>query len=141
MARGGRLWHDPQGIGRQGRPRSFSACSKPPRARRVADRDPGAQAGRGRLVVPEVTKRAIDWAIVGVAVRGDPVGLVNMASTPLRAAAVEQALAGGASVAEAAPRAAERTGPPADINAGRGYREHLARVLVGRALDESQTRS
>lgn len=73
--------------------------------------------------------------------RGDPVGLVNMASTPLRAAAVEQALAGGASVAEAAPRAAERTGPPADINAGRGYREHLARVLVGRALDESQTRS
>jgi carbon-monoxide dehydrogenase medium subunit len=87
------------------------------------------------------TKRAIDWAIVGVAVQGDSVGLVNMASTPLRAAAVEQALAGGASVAEAASRAAEGTSPPADINASRAYREHLARVLVARALQESHARS
>ena len=87
------------------------------------------------------TKRAIDWAIVGVAVQGDAVALVSMASTPVRAITVEQALAGGAPVAEAASRAADGTSPPEDINASRGYREHLARVLVARALDESHARS
>jgi carbon-monoxide dehydrogenase medium subunit len=87
------------------------------------------------------TKRAIDWAIVGVAVQGDAVGLVNMASTPIRATAVEQALAGGATVTDAAARAAEGTSPVADINASREYREHLARVLVARALAESRSRS
>jgi aerobic carbon-monoxide dehydrogenase medium subunit len=86
------------------------------------------------------TKRAIDWAIVGVAVQGDRVALVNMASTPMRAAAVEQALAGGASLEEAAAHAAEGTNPVSDINAGVAYREHLARVLVGRALAEARTR-
>ena len=84
------------------------------------------------------TKRAIDWAIVGVAVQGDAVALVNMGATPLRAAAVEQALAGGASASEAAERAAEGTEPPSDLNAGPGFREHLARVLVRRALAESR---
>src|SRR5215472_7494282 len=87
------------------------------------------------------TKRAIDWAIVGVAAQGDRVALVNMASTPMRAAAVEQALAGGASLEEAAAHAAEGTSPVSDINAGAAYREHLARVLVARALTEAATRS
>jgi aerobic carbon-monoxide dehydrogenase medium subunit len=86
------------------------------------------------------TKRAIDWAIVGAAVQGDQVALVNMGSTPLRASAVEQALAGGAAVAEAAAHAAEGTSPPEDINADRAYREHLARVLVARGLAESRSR-
>jgi carbon-monoxide dehydrogenase medium subunit len=63
-----------------------------------------------------------------------------MGSTPLRANAVEQALAGGTAPAEAAAHAAEGTSPPEDINADRGYREHLARVLVGRALAESRSR-
>ena len=36
------------------------------------------------------TKRAIDWAIVGVAVQGRAVALVNMAGTPVRAAGVER---------------------------------------------------
>ena len=36
------------------------------------------------------TKRAIDWAIVGVAVQGGQVALVNMGGTPMRAAAVER---------------------------------------------------
>jgi carbon-monoxide dehydrogenase medium subunit len=87
------------------------------------------------------TKRAIDWAIVGVAVQGDRVGLVNMSSAPMRAAAVERALAAGASPDEAAAHAAEGTSPVSDINAGAAYREHLARVLVGRALAEARTRS
>ncbi len=86
------------------------------------------------------TKRAIDWAIVGVAVQGHAVGLVNMGPRPLRASGVEQALAEGADPAAAAARAADGTEPPADINASRGYREHLARVLVGRALAEARSR-
>jgi len=86
------------------------------------------------------TKRAIDWAIVGAAVQGDQVALVNMGSTPLRASAVERALAGGAAPADAAAQAAEGTSPPEDINADRSYREHLARVLVGRGLAEARSR-
>ncbi|HEY4397506.1 MAG TPA: xanthine dehydrogenase family protein subunit M [Acidimicrobiia bacterium] len=83
-------------------------------------------------------RRAQDWAIVGaMAMRnGDArIALVNMGSTPLRATAVEEALAGGAAVAEAAEHAAEGTEPSGDINATSEYREHLARVLVRRALE------
>jgi carbon-monoxide dehydrogenase medium subunit len=87
------------------------------------------------------TKRAIDWAIVGAAVQGDQVALVHMGSTPLRATAVEQALAGGAAPADAAAHAAEGTSPPEDINADREYREHLARVLVARGLAEARSRA
>jgi carbon-monoxide dehydrogenase medium subunit len=60
-----------------------------------------------------------------------------MGSTPLRARAVEAALADGASIADAAEHAAEGTEAPADINATPEYREHLARVLVRRALTEA----
>jgi carbon-monoxide dehydrogenase medium subunit len=86
------------------------------------------------------TKRAIDWAIVGVAVQGNRVALANMGLTPLRATVVEQALAGGAAPREAAAHAAEGTHPAADITAGTAYREHLARVLVARALEEASSR-
>ena len=85
-------------------------------------------------------RRAQDWAIVGVAaiVNGTTgVALVNMGSTPLRAAAVEAALASGASAAEAADVAAEGTEPSEDLNASAEYRRHLARVLVRRALEEA----
>src|ERR1700733_4798571 len=87
------------------------------------------------------TKRAIDWAIVGVAVQGQAVALVNMGSTPLRATAVENALASGASIAEAAALAAEGTNAGSDIHASKAYREHLARVLVKRALEDAAARS
>ncbi|HMF83897.1 MAG TPA: xanthine dehydrogenase family protein subunit M [Acidimicrobiia bacterium] len=83
-------------------------------------------------------RRAQDWAIVGaMAVRNGStrVAMVNMGGTPLRAVAVEEALAGGASIEEAAERAADGTEPPSDINATPEYREHLARVLVRRALE------
>ncbi|HLM18801.1 MAG TPA: xanthine dehydrogenase family protein subunit M, partial [Acidimicrobiia bacterium] len=83
-------------------------------------------------------RRAQDWAIVGVAaVGGDQPGvaLVNMADTPVRASAVEAALRSGAAAADAAARAADDTEPPSDLNASPEYRRHLARVLVGRALD------
>jgi aerobic carbon-monoxide dehydrogenase medium subunit len=87
------------------------------------------------------TKRAIDWAIVGVAVQGNAVALVNMGSTPLRATAVENALASGASIADAAALAAEGTSAGSDIHASKAYREHLARVLVRRGLEEAASRS
>ena len=83
-------------------------------------------------------RRAQDWAIVGVAyAAGFGVGLVNMASTPVRASAVEAALAGGASAVDAAAVAAEGLEPPADLNASVEFRRHLATVLVRRALEEA----
>jgi aerobic carbon-monoxide dehydrogenase medium subunit len=87
------------------------------------------------------TRRAIDWAIVGVAVQGGSVALVNMGSAPLRASATERALAEGASARDAAALAAEGTSPPGDNNATPAYRQHLAQVLVRRALEESASRS
>jgi carbon-monoxide dehydrogenase medium subunit len=64
------------------------------------------------------------------------IGLVNMGSTPVRASATEAALASGASATDAAAVAADGTEPPADLNATPEFREHLARVLVRRALEE-----
>jgi len=87
------------------------------------------------------TQRAIDWAIVGVAVQGGKVSLVNMGGTPLRAAAVEAALTEGAPPADAAAHAAEGTNAASDIRASREYREHLARVLTTRALTEAAARA
>jgi aerobic carbon-monoxide dehydrogenase medium subunit len=86
-------------------------------------------------------KRGIDWAIVGVAVQGSSVALVNMGSTPLRASAVERAIAAGSEPRDAAAHAAQGTSPPDDLNGGRPYREHLARVLVARGLEEARSRS
>ena len=87
------------------------------------------------------------WPIVAVAatlrVDGDSiaearVGLANMGATPVRATAVEQALVGRPATAEtitaAAQHAAEGTSPTADGNADAEYRQHLARVLTGRAV-------
>ncbi len=87
------------------------------------------------------TRRAQDWAIVGVsAVHGNGtagVGLVNMDSKPVRAAAVEAALREGAGAADAAALAADGVHPSSDLNASVEYRQHLARVLTKRALDEA----
>ena len=95
-------------------------------------------------------RRAIDWAIVGVAaiverddghVASARVGLTNMGSTPLRASGVEAALAGAeasaASLAAAAGHAAEGTNPPSDTNGSAEYRQELSKVLVRRALEEA----
>lgn len=83
-------------------------------------------------------RRAIDWAVVGAVVAGDAVALVNMGPTPLRAGAVERALAGGAAPSEAAEYAAEGTSPGDEPSASADYRRHLARVLVRRALEHSR---
>ncbi|MGH9101525.1 MAG: xanthine dehydrogenase family protein subunit M, partial [Acidimicrobiales bacterium] len=62
---------------------------------------------------------------------------VNMGSVPLRAEAVEAAVANGASPTEAAAHAADGLEVPSDLNAGTEYRTHLATVLVRRALEEA----
>ncbi|GHF39352.1 carbon-monoxide dehydrogenase medium subunit [Amycolatopsis bartoniae] len=92
-----------------------------------------AQTGLG-WAFEKFTRRSIDWAIVGVAVVGGKVGLVNMAGTPIRATATEEALASGAPIAEAAALAAEGASPVSEPHASAEYREHLARVLTKRAL-------
>lgn len=97
------------------------------------------------------TRRAIDWAIVGVAALVEPapegiaraaVGLVSMGPTPLRASAVEAALRGAprTAVTAAAARAAEGAEPAADIHADAAFRRHLATVLTRRALEEALSR-
>ena len=60
-----------------------------------------------------------------------------MGGTPLRATAVEDAVAGGASPADAAAHAAEGTEPSSDTAASAEFRKHLARVLTQRALVEA----
>jgi carbon-monoxide dehydrogenase medium subunit len=93
-----------------------------------------------RGVYLKFQRSARDWATVGVAaadVGGRvQVGLASMGPTPLRASAVEEALAGGASVADAAELADEGAEPPSDVSASSEYRAHLARVLVRRALEQ-----
>jgi carbon-monoxide dehydrogenase medium subunit len=88
-------------------------------------------------------RRAIDWALVGVAaVAGEDgiptrVALTNMADRPMRAAGVEEALAGGADPATAAARAAEGTSPPSDTFGSAEYRGELVKVIARRALAEA----
>ena len=87
------------------------------------------------------------WSIVAVAaavhrtngtITEARIGLTNMGTTPLRAEAVERALAGAdasvAAVTEAAARAADGTAAPSDLSAKSDYREHLATVLTRRAV-------
>ncbi len=96
-------------------------------------------------------RRAQDWAVVGVAavversngsIGSARIGLTNMGSTPLRATAAENALAGAdpSSVAEATSSADEGTSPSSDIAASAEYRRHLARVLSRRAVEEALSR-
>jgi carbon-monoxide dehydrogenase medium subunit len=95
-----------------------------------------AQTGQG-WAFEKFTRRAIDWAMVGVTVVGGRVGLVNMGGVPLRATATEEALAAGASIEDAAALAAEGTNPPDEPHATAEYRRHLARVLTRRALTQA----
>ena len=87
------------------------------------------------------------WSIVAVAatvevdggvIRQARVALTNMASVPVRARGVEEALIGQAANAEliraAAEHAAEGIDPMTDGNADADYRSHLAKVLTRRAV-------
>ena len=100
--------------------------------------------GRGWSYV-KFHRRAQDWALVGVAMlarngTGPAIALTNMADRPLRAAGVEEALAGGSDPAAAAERAPEGTSPPTDAFGSAEYRQELSKVLVRRAIEEAQSR-
>jgi carbon-monoxide dehydrogenase medium subunit len=96
-------------------------------------------------------RRQEDWAMVAVCavVKKAPdgtcedvrIGLTHMATVPLRASAAEAALKGqpldAERIAAAAEQAAEGTDPPADLNASAEYKQHLARVLCRRALEQA----
>lgn len=90
----------------------------------------------------KMNRRAQDWATVAVAVvarngDGTAIALTNMGATSLRATASEEALAGGASIGDAAALAADGTEPPSDHAGSSEFRAHLARVLTRRALEEA----
>jgi carbon-monoxide dehydrogenase medium subunit len=87
-------------------------------------------------------RRLSDWAIVGVgAQKLDDgqwrVGITNGAAIPVRARGVEQALASGATPADAARHASEGLDPAADLRGSAEYKVHLAQVLTQRALEGS----
>lgn len=94
----------------------------------------------------KANRRAQDWATVGVAalvhrddgnVAGASIALVNMGPTPLRARAAEDALSGGASLADAATAVTEGADPPSDLAGSSEYRAHLAQILARRALERA----
>ena len=90
---------------------------------------------------------AHQWAIVAVAatVKADGgtisearVAFTNMGDRPLRATAVESALAGASAtedaVRSACASAADGTSPPSDLNGDADYRRQIAPVLTRRAV-------
>ena len=96
-------------------------------------------------------RRSQDWATVGVAavvertdgsISSARIALTAMGATPVRASAVEQALAGASpdAVAEAAQSADEGTSPASDDAASAEFRRHLARVWTRRAVEEALSR-
>ncbi len=83
-------------------------------------------------------RRAMDWAIVGLAYQAGPAGggicLVSMGPTTLRATSAEAALRSGAPASEVARLADADSEPPGDAAATPQFRRHLARTLLARAL-------
>jgi carbon-monoxide dehydrogenase medium subunit len=85
-------------------------------------------------------RRLFDWAVVAVGTQKMDdgqwrVGITNAAPTAVRASGVEQALASGASPAEAAQRATLGLDPTSDLRGSAEYKMHLAQVLTQRALE------
>lgn len=88
-------------------------------------------------------RRAQDWATVGVAALvsdGEArIALTSMGPVPMRARAAEEAYRSGG-VEEAAGVAHEGSEPPDDTAATSEFRQHLARVLTAKALEEAAAR-
>jgi aerobic carbon-monoxide dehydrogenase medium subunit len=97
----------------------------------------------------KMARRAQDWATVAVAalvkrqngsIERASIALTNMGATPLRATPAEEAIAGGASIADAAALISEDTDPSTDQAASADFRRHLAQVIGLRALEEALAR-
>jgi carbon-monoxide dehydrogenase medium subunit len=103
----------------------------------------GAWSGWSYL---KFTRRAQDWATVGVAalVRRDNgngsvgdarVALTNMGPTPIRATSTEEAILAGEE--DPARHVPEGASPPSDTSASAEFRAHLAHVVGRRAIEEA----
>jgi CO/xanthine dehydrogenase FAD-binding subunit len=115
---------------------------------------PGQPEGAG-WAFSEVARRRGDFALVGVAalltlapggsVREARLAYASMGPRPLRAYRAEQALAGRpateADFRDAAEAAVQELEPGDDVQAGRAYRLHVARVLTERALGQALARA
>jgi carbon-monoxide dehydrogenase medium subunit len=111
----------------------------------VEVRVPKLGASTGSSYV-KFARRAQDWATVAVAavvertngsIGAARIALTNMGPIPTRADEAESALAGGASVEEAAALVGNGTEPRSDHAASAAFRRHLATVLGRRALEEA----
>ncbi len=91
---------------------------------------------------------ASGYAVVGVAVllktagvkiENAAIGITGLSQNAYRATAVEQALRGktAEAIATAAEHAADGAEPMGDTYASRDYRQHLARVMTRRALEQA----
>jgi aerobic carbon-monoxide dehydrogenase medium subunit len=93
----------------------------------------------GRHNYQKFRRRLFDWAIAGVAVQetdsGWRVGYVNLGPTPRRGTQVEEALAQGATPADAAAQTGSAIEPSDDVRATAEYKRSLATVLTRRALE------
>jgi aerobic carbon-monoxide dehydrogenase medium subunit len=92
------------------------------------------------------TRRAQDWATVGVAavvrrsngtIDDAAIALTNMGPAPVRARTAEGALRTADDVAAAADAVAAESDAPSDTAGSAEYRRHLATVLARRALEEA----
>ena len=87
-------------------------------------------------------RRLSDWAIVAVGAQRMEdgqwrVGITNASPTPVRARAMEQALAAGAPPADAARQASQGLDPTSDLRGSAEYKRHLAEVLAQRAVERA----
>ncbi len=110
-------------------------------------RVPAIPASTGGAFV-EMARRAGDYALVGVAAlitldgsgrcQRARVALCGVGPTPIRASAAEEALMGqtptGATLDEAANRAAAVTNPPSDVHGSAAFRTTLARHFTRQAI-------
>ena len=95
------------------------------------------------------TRRAQDWATVGVAavvrrsngtIDSASIAMTNMGAIPVRARAAEGALKSADDVEAAADVVAQESDPPSDTSGSAEYRRHLATVLARRTLEEAISR-
>jgi carbon-monoxide dehydrogenase medium subunit len=117
-------------------------------------RVPGVPPHTGSAFV-EVARRSGDFAICGAAAlvtlnasgRCDRVrlALCGVASTPVRARRLEEALVGeipvGSGLADAAQRVVDELDPPSDIHGSAAYRRKLASVVIRRAVELAAQRA
>jgi aerobic carbon-monoxide dehydrogenase medium subunit len=121
----------------------------------AAVRVPRRREGRTGMAWVEVARRAGDLPVCGAgsvvtlddagAIASVRVALCGVGATPVRATAVEAALAGmqpsEEAIAAAAERAARGLEPPSDPHGSAAYRRHLAVVMTRRSVRRAARRA